>query len=158
MKHFCSFSEAMKAGIAMRPNQAFWRYFRNDINATCATGAALEAFIERPLTDEDITESGLRRIVLEAGIHIHHAYIKTEAVPPCGCAAPEGVLDFKTRTTETRPTIENLIVHLNNVHKWTREAIADWLEKEEEKLGYVTLIGGVVESTSSVSKYEVAGV
>jgi hypothetical protein len=30
-------------------------------------------------------------------------------------------------------------MHLNDHHKWTREQIADWLELEEEKLGYVTI-------------------
>lgn len=36
--------------------------------------------------------------------------------------------------------LRELVLHLNDTHKWTREAIADWLETEEEKLGYETLV------------------
>jgi hypothetical protein len=37
---------------------------------------------------------------------------------------------------------------LNDEHKWTREQIADWLEKEEEKLGFITIVEA--ESSSPV--------
>lgn len=140
MKHFCSFSEAIRAGIEMRPNQAFHRYFRDEENATCAMGAGLEAIIERPLTEDDITATGLRRIVLDADMPKCFAYLKYTVAAPCGCSAPRGCTSHKTGEIETTLDINNLIVHLNNFHQWSREQIADWLESEEEKLGFVTLV------------------
>jgi hypothetical protein len=32
-----------------------------------------------------------------------------------------------------------IVAHLNDSHWWSREAIADWLQGEEDKLGFVTL-------------------
>lgn len=40
---------------------------------------------------------------------------------------------------EVRGAIQGIIYHLNDDHGWKRERIADWLESEEEKLGYVLL-------------------
>lgn len=33
-----------------------------------------------------------------------------------------------------------MVIHLNDLHHWTREATADWLYTEEERLGFITLI------------------
>jgi hypothetical protein len=43
-------------------------------------------------------------------------------------------------TCRRRDTLLNTVWHLNDHHGYTREAVADWLESEEEKLGYITLV------------------
>jgi hypothetical protein len=43
-----------------------------------------------------------------------------------------------------------VIFHLNDDHLWTREQIADWLESEEEKLGFITLTETESQTESKV--------
>jgi hypothetical protein len=71
-----------------------------------------------------------------------YPYLKTEILIPCGCSELDEVCD-------ARPALSNVTMHLNNKHKWSRERIADWLETEEEKLGYVLLSE---ETSNSVSE------
>jgi len=148
MKHFCSFSEAIREGAKIRP-QAFFGYVRG--GGTCALGAGLEAILDRPLSaDECATKEGLRSIVQAADFWNRYHYLRTETVAPCDCRVVSGFREWGGGdNTSTR--LDNLIVHLNNDHKWTREQIADWLESEEEKLGFVTISESPVEAESSES-------
>jgi hypothetical protein len=57
--------------------------------------------------------------------------------------------------SEGRQSLLNMIWHLNDDHQWTREQIADWLESEEEKLGYVTLTESVEVRSESPELTEV---
>lgn len=154
MKQFCSFSEAIREGIKIRPNQAYFKLTSRRLNASCVVGAGLEAIAERLLTGDEDGRAFLNDF-LET---IPFPYLQSVALPPCGCKEPlpsgsrlkwgGGRLPDEQR--QTAATIFNVAVHLNNHHQWTREAIADWLESEEEKLGFVTLI----ESESELSKPE----
>ena len=47
--------------------------------------------------------------------------------------------------------IRDVTMDLNDHHKWTREQIANWLEQEEEKLGYVTLVEKEAEESELVT-------
>jgi hypothetical protein len=137
MKHYCTFSEAIREGAKIG-QQAFGVYKSYD-GSTCAIGAGLEAILERELTvDECLTTSGLLSIVRTTEFWDHYAYLRTTADSPCGCAEPSGMTDFNHRVIRSN-SLDNIVVHLNNDHYWTRERIADWLEAEEEKLGFVLL-------------------
>lgn len=139
MKHFCSFSEAIREGAKLKA-QGF-DTFLND-GGTCALGAGLEA--------EGVDLSALDGSEIEdvedviGKIHPYMTDLGSILCPVEGCQ----------RQQVAYVRLSDCVMDLNDDHKWTREAIADWLEKEEEKLGFVT----VVESVSSISKYEVAGV
>lgn len=150
MRHFCSFSEAIREGIKRRPKQAYFKMIDFE-GGSCVLGAGAEATLERALPPGGIPNSEWAAYC--PTFRALYGYLATVAVPPCGCAEIEGAEDsYGVRST--RHNLMNIMVHLNNEHRWTREAIADWLESEEEKLGFVTLI----ESESELSKPELSQV
>jgi hypothetical protein len=133
---FGSFSDAIRYGATLRP-QAFGAYTRG--HSTCAWGAGLEALLGRPLTIEEcLSEEGLKKIIADTALWSRFAYLRTKVPSPCGCVRVEG---FQNRdySPNTSKSIANMIVHLNNEHEWSREQIADWLQSEEDKLGFVTI-------------------
>ncbi len=100
-------SEAIRLGAMIRP-QAFWYYFRD--GASCAFGGALEAvgmdYTETPASAPD-------------AVRLRWPWLwKTDGpCPAClGHATPR-----------------QIIAHLNNNHRWTREQIADWVESLEAR-------------------------
>lgn len=113
-KHFCSFSEAIREGAKLRP-QGTGRLFER--NRSCAIGAGIEALGFKDKADGMIVGAMFFSPL--------YPYLDTTdaACPVCS----------------TVHRLTNQLVHLNDAHYWTRESIADWLESEEEKLGYVTL-------------------
>lgn len=119
-KHYASFSEAIREGARLHL-QGVEYYFSS--NKSCAVGAGLEAMFgleSRYGGEPDLyaDESDI--------IPLYPCLTETSVK----CPACEGVNGMPI----------SVIYHLNDDHRWTRERIADWLEKEEEKLGYVTLI------------------
>jgi hypothetical protein len=122
MKLYASFAEAIREGAKIRP-QTFG-VMRKD-NASCAFGAGYEAM------------NGSLENVSTDPVEDYYRYLTNAADCPIeGC--DEGCSD--------QPQLTDIIIHLNDGHQWTREAIADWLETEEEKLGFIT----VVESENEV--------
>lgn len=138
MKIFYTWSEAIRAGIAIRPVQAFNKFYDPETDGTCANGAALEAIFGETFDNEKI-----RARWSEVGNVIREYYslcLNHRVLLPCDCAelfdGPRGMEDEPEGRLHR---LDNIVVHLNNHHRWTREQIADWLEGEEEKLGYVTI-------------------
>ena len=126
MKHFCSISDAIRVGAVLRP-QIRRNMMRN--GGTCALGAAAEA-----IGLEEI-ESGCYSELIRL-----YPYLETTGILcPVLSGCSMGMQD---------PTLGRAITHLNDDHGWTREAIADWLEREEEKLGFVTLVENSTEVTT----------
>lgn len=119
-KHFCSLSEAIREGAKLNP-QSTRLYIQ--VGCTCAWGAAVQA--TRALNGDPLfkgSDSGICDAVEQ--LERVYRYVKEKArCPACSQAK----------------TLNDAVHHLNDRHKWTREAIADWLESEEEKLGYITL-------------------
>lgn len=116
-------SDAMRLGAALRP-QAFGHLHRHHVRegqTTCAMGAAAEAigllrFDETgaalQTTDQSIDHS-LRRVwpwLLKQQCH-------------CGVCPVTGMALA-------------VILHLNDHHRWTREAIAQWVAGIEREIGY----------------------
>ena len=128
MRNFCSFSEAIREGAKLRP-QGYGPWAHQVIGETsCAIVAGYEAIFGAVPPAADYEPIRLAFLYLE----------RTVRCP--ACAVTGGVYQ--------RPLMDCLW-HLNDFHCWTREAIADWLETEEEKLGFVTLTEGE-RSKSSV--------
>jgi hypothetical protein len=118
-KHYASLSEAMRAGIPLKP-QAFGELFIN--GGSCALGAAMDATLKQP-NCFDYTFDYFERLY-----HLVMSALSHCPVDDCGC----GERDVTS--------IGFAVTHLNDHHRWTREQIADWLEKEEEKLGFVHVV------------------
>lgn len=120
-KHFCSFSEAIREGAKLRPQLFGYSYpSQFEARGTCAIGAGIEASYGYKALDDSFAGN------LSWELFPYLASTGGCPVPACNVRGNWCSLYFT-------------IVHLNDSHEWTREAIADWLETEEEKLGYVTL-------------------
>lgn len=119
--HYASFSEAIREGAKLRP-QAFGRLFT--AQKSCALGAGVESLFG------GLPPSAERYNCLHEMLRVYPYLIGVDADCPresLGCG-------------HVGHPIHSQISHLNDEHGWSREQIADWLETEEEKLGYVTLI------------------
>lgn len=106
MKLSVKLSEAIREGAKLRP-QAFGAFFKN--GGSCAEGAAAEAVgcaYNENARWEPATH--LNQHNLYRGVYA--ALVKAPC-PVAGCVR--------------RPNT----AHLNDDHRWTREAIADWLEE-----------------------------
>jgi hypothetical protein len=108
--------EAMRKGAAQRP-QCFGSVMRqvgDEVTGTCALGAAYEgAFGFAALVsndDESLFHMELEDVAEADGLNvtIHRA------CPVCGPEPSVQLLD--------------LVAHLNDMHDWSRERIADWLD------------------------------
>lgn len=123
-------SEAIRLGSMMRP-QGFGRMFTGD-GGSCALGAAMEAV-------------GLRD-AYQSGRWTH------ESAPAewrwCRSYASCQVCGYEDE-------VHRVVMHTNDCHSWTREQIADWVQRVEERLS--PSVGEVAEGrASSVSLVESA--
>lgn len=98
-------SQAIRLGAMLRP-QAFNEY--RSRHGSCAMGAAAEAC--GVLADSDAAMSTLEKEF-------------DAATPQTACPSVD--------CYPIKRDITNLVVHLNDVHHWTRECIADWVETIE---------------------------
>lgn len=155
MKHFCSFSEAIREGAKLRP-QTRVDLFSEE--GTCAVGAGLHAMYEDEMpSDYELTDSE-GRSVFEFDVLQSYPYMAQDVWT---CPHKAGARWWQvwrrlsictwSDKSERRHSRLDTVAHLNDIHDWTRERIADWLESEEDKLGFVTL-------TESVKSPELAEV
>ena len=107
-------SQAMREGAKLHP-QAFGKLRKScgGSYCTCALGAALEATGVKP---KGFTYNLLVEKFPFLMIYGQHT---------------NGVVKTATNPMTGQPTLlRHVIANLNDTHKWTREAIADWLEEQ----------------------------
>jgi hypothetical protein len=97
-------AQAIRDGSQARPEQAFGEYFQGR-RASCALGAAYEGIYPLPRDASGIRPKHLDRLFdcLEYTLR----------------SCPEGC--------KKRLALGAMILHLNDDHQWTREAIAQWV-------------------------------
>lgn len=106
-------SEAIRAGAKIRP-QGFGELYGSR-GTTCALGAAMDG-------------SGMYGRI---NVYKHFPVCTTEAFAmPCDCASP-GVVPHEAVRVKI---LAEGVAHLNDKHRWSREAIAEWVETVEKKL------------------------
>lgn len=98
-------AEFIRNGAGQRTEQAFGDYFHGQ-NASCALGAAYEAMYRLPKDPGNATRD------LD---WFFDCLDTVKACPAEGC--------------RKRLFLAAIIVHLNDDHRWSREQIAQWLEK-----------------------------
>jgi hypothetical protein len=106
-------AEYIRAGSKRRPEQAFGEYYHGH-SASCALGAAYEAMYRLP------DDAQGRRPTRD----LDWFFDCLDTVKPCpqdGC--------------RKHISLDALLVHLNDDHRWSRERIASWLAGEDRKLG-----------------------
>lgn len=114
-------SDAIRKGSEQRP-QAFGTYFqtgkaRDEIIGSCAMGAAIEGYTGLA-DDRGYSE------LLEAFPIIEHVKVLLPVEP---IAKIEPPISWNTTFD-----LDDAIFELNDTYKWTREQIADWIEKIEK--------------------------
>lgn len=124
-KHYASLSEAIRAGAALRP-QAFQPGIRS---SSCAIEAGVEAITGVAFADYNLIED------------MYQYTADVRVLCPMGGCRFYGQYPAPLLT---------LCWHLNDYHKFTREQTADWLESEEEKLGFITLFEEAKESAQEL--------
>ena len=102
---------AIRKGAQRRPDQAFGDYFVGR-NASCALGAAYEGMYRLP----DNPDGTRPTKDLEWFFDCLEGSIRR--CPAEGC--------------RKALSLASILVHLNDEHRWTREDIAAWLEREQE--------------------------
>lgn len=123
------FSEAIRKGAAMRPAQAFYVLFDRATNGTCAIGAAADAIGLLDTTHYNRFLDGQKPPQDWRWIR--------DRVATCPACAADSRMWVEFDTIPTILTVQPVIRHLNNEHRWTREQIADWvavIEADEESL------------------------
>jgi hypothetical protein len=107
-------SEAIRIGAQKRP-QGHWDFFTVEDGQvlSCALGAAFEG-----IANYDADPAGYRTV-----------YRKLNECFSATLDAPTQCPVCHFSTVEVR----KIIVHLNDTHRWTREAIADWVETIEKQ-------------------------
>lgn len=112
-------SEAIRLGAMMKP-QAFGALYDN--GATCALGAAGDAMGILDRNRNDWIPGSTEKVWWWRPVATAEALC-----PSCGQRARNSYGWI------TSSTVEDVIVHLNNDHRWTRERIADWVESVERE-------------------------
>lgn len=106
-------SDAIREGAALSV-QAFGAMFRG--GATCALGAACEWV-------QYVTGAEVMKINSAHTFFQEFPIADTEpGEMPCGCV------------WASYRRMDSVIAHLNDFHKWSREAIAEWVEVQENTL------------------------
>lgn len=114
MNTYHELTEAMRKGAAVRP-QGFNDYFPSDTSGqllSCALGAAFEGKEGQPERDVGVLD-------------VRDLFFGRQPEPD-NVRCPGANCGFLTN-----PYVDHLlsiVVHLNDTHHWTREAIADWLD------------------------------
>lgn len=104
-------SEAIRIGAMLKP-QTFTQFFDESSQGTCALGAALDTIGALDLTD---IFSPAQNIALNT------RWPEVMATTTDRCPADRCLCgSFRD--------LFSAVTHLNDVHRWTREAIADWVE------------------------------
>lgn len=98
-------SDAIRLGSMLRPRQVFFEMTRGEDGA-CALGAAEEAGYNTDVLDADMPK------------HV--------TCPVCGDNRSFSAFHYNYGAIYM---ISSFIIHLNDRHRWTREAIADYLDK-----------------------------
>lgn len=104
-------SEAIRLGAMLRPVQEFHVLFDPATGGSCALGAAAEAI-------GMLDTSRYGRYLKGKKAPKHWRWLK----------APRACPQCRNKYRDT----QDVIIHLNNGHKWTRERIADWIETLEQ--------------------------
>ena len=102
-------ARAILDGAHARPEQSFGEYFQGR-HASCALGAAYEGMY--PLPSD------------AAGIRPRHLERLFDCLEYTLRSCPEGC--------KKRLSLGAMILHLNDDHQWTREAIAHWVTRPPE--------------------------
>lgn len=112
-------SEAIRLGSMLKPQDLVG--FRRG-GRSCALGAACDA-LGVPVHHEDDFAFGLHALNTEF----------PQLTLPARCPACSALRGLWRRWRDEEYDLGDVIIHLNDDHKWTRERISDWLATIERR-------------------------
>jgi hypothetical protein len=130
-------SQAMREGAKLRPQatEGWFKLLDDGRIGSCAVGAAAEAaHVFRP----EVVETFVARYPIDVTARYVDAHkgpsdvwpVMLEQSPPAPCGCNPDSLPWDP---EYVPLVQEVIIHLNDDHKWPRERIASWLAMVEKK-------------------------
>jgi hypothetical protein len=132
MKQFCSFSGAIRAADGIVLQSFFGRYAREILGVDDGAVCAIEAGVKMLGVSRDFRPGEIYSFISQC-----YPYLTTVSrCPQC---------------VEYVDSLTNVIWHLNDFHRLTFVQIADWLESEEEKLGFVTVVEAPIAVSETVT-------
>lgn len=141
IKHYATLSDAIRAdhrpqafGSCVDNSDRFFKIFK--IAKTCALAGAYEALTGKLEPDIEVISDGLAEIYP----YSESDDLKFFACPLEFCRGCGGV------------DLQDIIMHLNDGHLWPKSAIADYVEKYEEKIGYIHLVEVEVNAEAQISE------
>jgi len=111
-------SEKIRSGAKLAPQ--FFGGLGDGSNGTCAIGAALHAVGELLACQGPMRQKSCYDVF---------PVLWVRAGCPCDCENPKRIHSGREVNT-----MGEAIAHLNDNHRWSREAIAEWVETIENKL------------------------
>lgn len=115
-------SKAIRLGAMVTP-QCFKEYYDRETGATCALGAAARTVLR---------VKGLEGAFWQDEAQIARSCELALRVQYPWCCEKSPVLCPECRAEGESPA--HVIGHLNDYHRWSREAIADWVETLEREV------------------------
>ena len=125
-----TFNEAVREGCRLLPNQEFRKFFSIDNKGACVIGSAFEAIMKshggqtcckyENYASFSISEKSFLTLIY----HFPELELKSKC-PIRKCQSLES-----TRTENMN--IFYVCHHLNDYHRWSREAIAEWVDPHPE--------------------------
>src|SRR5262249_32476035 len=128
-RHQISLPDAIRRGAAMRP-QAFGTFFTWDLKTEELRSCVLGALYEGLGTEHN---------------EVEHSLLLDELFRVCGLKVPTGMLGARPSSVAKRypelltlvscpdcrckAALQSVMMHLNDVHRWTREHIAAWVQE-----------------------------
>ena len=132
MKTVAEFVQSMRRG-AMMGVQVFGDFFgTEDAKSSCALGAVFMAEVRVPQivrVDEDDYENHTHTV--DADEDEVNNWLD-ETYP--WISSPESVKCPAETCEYGHHTLKDIIIHLNDQHKWMREAIADWVKSKAAEI------------------------
>jgi len=107
------FNEAMRAGIKMLPKQVTGSYVLRDKKSGCAIGTAVSG---SKGSIDCFYNAMVQAVIFKTFPEMKSLSLISCPESSCGAEAP----------------LEAAIIHLNDFHEWSREAIAEWADPRPE--------------------------
>lgn len=119
-------SDAIRAGCAI--SRQVFGMLSDGNGGTCAIGAGLEGFGAQFI-------KGVKRLFVDNLSDLIPQYARYNTSNLSGTT-----MVLCPECDDVKDCLMGRAMHLNDYHVWSREAIADWLEEEEVKLGLRPMI------------------
>lgn len=117
--------DLIRQGCVLLPNQITGEWIEMEAGAACAIGAGAVAYAYEAMNDYDIRTEG---ITLPVNAFCRELGLLAPAVCPLGAEC-----DCQQYVEPGVYCMLDISIHLNDHHRWTREQVAAWIDRQQDK-------------------------